>query len=516
MPAVLRPDLFSDDATQHVYWLYRYADSSLFPGDLTIEYFGSLSVAPWGYRALYAVLSPLGDALLVAKIVSGVLLMLSAYMAWLLGKALNTAKPAITGLLTVAVTLALLPAVDLLPAMGFQRTFALPITLLCIWALVAYRYFWVGISWILASLVYPVIVPVLGLTAGLVFLMDIWRDRRMPPHWLWNGAAGVVTIAVVLLTRDVPQGIGPMVTFAQAQVMPEFGANGRQSLFGNGFSAYWFGHHRTGLGWSPRLILLLGVTTVIVVLSGNRRLIPRAVWTVAGVGVTLWFAARLTLFDLYLPNRHSRWSLAAYAVVMIAVATYGLAAKLFGPSSDTSRRWHWVALCASFVAPVVVSLALYPSASRAWHQTVDHDLEGAYQYIKTLPKDTLVASHPTLADPVPLRTRRSVLASTETWISFQLGYNAQLTPRLEASLQAAYATTWEAFDRALSAYGVDAFLVTPELWRTTDYSPPFDELVRKLVLEGKQRGFALDNPPADRVLYRSGDVYVLRVGQVSR
>ena len=40
-----------DDARQHVFWMMRYVDPSLFPNDLIADYFQS--VAPFGYSSLY-------------------------------------------------------------------------------------------------------------------------------------------------------------------------------------------------------------------------------------------------------------------------------------------------------------------------------------------------------------------------------------------------------------------------------------------------------------------------------
>src|SRR5690606_40444330 len=48
-PALLRPDVFDGDAAHHVWWLYRYADPTLFPGDVMFDYFRTS--APLGYRA---------------------------------------------------------------------------------------------------------------------------------------------------------------------------------------------------------------------------------------------------------------------------------------------------------------------------------------------------------------------------------------------------------------------------------------------------------------------------------
>ena len=43
-------------------------------------------------------------------------------------------------------------------------------------------------------------------------------------------------------------------------------------------------------------------------------------------------------------------------------------------------------------------------AQSVWNRPIDTDLENVYAFISTLPKSTLVAAHPDLADCVPLRT----------------------------------------------------------------------------------------------------------------
>ena len=252
-PSIIRPDLFDGDATQHVFWLYRYADPTLFPNDISIEYFASPSVAPLGYRALYAVLASSLDAQRVAEIVAAALLMASIALAWQLGAAVVEMARPMAGLIAVVVTIVLVAVNDLLPPMGFQRTFALPITLLCLWALVARRYEWVGISWLAAALFYPIMIPVLGITAGIVFLRDLQRERRLASMWRWNVVLGAIAIALVLLGSGTPENVGPMVTHAQALRMEEFGPAGRQDLFGPKSLGSYFWHHRTGLGWSPKL-----------------------------------------------------------------------------------------------------------------------------------------------------------------------------------------------------------------------------------------------------------------------
>ena len=113
---------------------------------------------------------------------------------------------------------------------------------------------------------------------------------------------------------------------------------------------------------------------------------------------------------------------------------------------------------------------------------------------------------------MPLRARRSVLASTETALAFHLGYYSKYVPRIEASLDAAYATDWGALDARLRPYGVDVVLSRDAVFRNPGYYAPFDTRVTHLTDGVDPSTFVLRNPPADRLLFRSGDVVVVRVG----
>jgi hypothetical protein len=513
-PYIARDDVFSGDAAHHVFWFYRYADPALFPHDLSIEYFASDSVAPRGYRALYAVLAHWFDAQRVAEWVSFVLVALSGALAWLLGASLQSERRQVTGLLCVVALACLLPQTDLISPMGFQRSFALPITLLCFWGLVARRYRWVGVAWLAAALVYPVTIAVLGLASGLVFLMDLVGERRMPPDWWWNAVCGVLALGLIVLGSGTPDNVGPMVTYAQAMSLPEFGPGGRQQLWGEGWRAYWFTHHRTGLGWSPKVIAACVVALAAAVALGQRRLIPRAAWLIALSGLGLWWAARLVLFALYLPNRHSRLALGAFFCVVLAVAGFAFLQFLVArvPQERREATWRWAQVALAALAPLVVAAALMPHAMRAWQTPQRSGLEQVYAYLAGMPADTLVAAHPDLADYVPLRSRKSVLASTEMSIAFMTGYYERLRPRIEASLRAAYATTFDDMDAVLAPYGVDVVVTGPEVWQRSSYVEPFGGLASELIGQGRTAGFVLQQPAAGRILFRSGDYYVVRVG----
>ena len=59
--------------------------------------------------------------------------------------------------------------------------------------------------------------------------------------------------------------------------------------------------------------------------------------------------------------------------------------------------------------------------------------------------------------------------------------------------------------------GVDVFVSGPPAFAAKGYLAPFDPLAQDLLARGRKVGFALQSPPADRVLFRSGEYYVIKV-----
>ncbi|MGE0114238.1 MAG: hypothetical protein AB7T07_05070 [Steroidobacteraceae bacterium] len=514
-PYLLRADVFADDMTQHVFWMYRFVDPALFPNDLSVAYFGDSSAAPWGYQALYRVLAQFMDLQVASEGVAVLLLMLSAWLAWCLGAASGDRYPELRALCAVVVVLMLLPLrlTDVMSPAGLQRSFALALMLLCLWALVARRYAWVGVSWLLAALFYPVVLVVQGLASVVIFTRDLLRERCLPPAAISNGVLGVVALLIAVVNSRTPPGIGPTVTGNEARAMAEFYPGGRLPMFGMSFYGDWFNDHHLALGWSFYSLLLLSIALLIVWWKRRLGSIPAAGWVMAIVGLGVWFISRQMLFTLYLPNRHARWSLACFAVLAFSAAASAVIAPLFDRmASRSARASSGLQWSIALLAPILVASALLPGALRDYRQPRDQDMERAYQFIAGLPKDTLVAAHPDLADYVPLRSRRSVLVSTEISLPFMLGYYRQLKPRIEASLRAAYATDFQEMDAALSPFGVKVMLTNASVWDKQGYFKPFDRLVHDLRERGDRLGYALRAPPSERVLFQSGNVYVVKVG----
>jgi len=481
-----------------------------------VRFFSLPSTAPWGYRHLYAAIAPHLDVLIAGEVLAAVLLSISVWLGWLIGRSVVAQEQRELGALIGALAVLWLVSLqsDAMTPLALQRSFALPIMLLFVWGLLTRRYFWLGVAWLLAALIYPVIIVVLGLAGVSVLLRDWIRERRLPPFWIWNLIAGLMALAIVVKSSVVPADLGPRVGGAQALAMPEFGMHGRLRLFFGVPRVDWFRNELMGVGWSPLAVLAILTAGLFATFGARRARLPQAAWIFLAVGLAVWLTARFVLFTLYLPNRHSRWAFAAFGVAALACAGGALMERFAARDAMWSAQTRRIApAIAGTLACMLVIAFFLPDALRRWHRPVDPDMERAYAFLATLPRDTLIAAHPDVADFIPLRSQRSVLASTETSLPFMLGYYDALKPRLRASLTAAYASSWQELDAALAPYHVGVMVSAPYVWMKESYYRPFDSVVAAARARGQ--GFVLQHPDPGRVLFRSGEVYVVRVDALS-
>lgn len=288
--------------------------------------------------------------------------------------------------------------------------------------------------------------------------------------------------------------------------MPEFQPGGRQQLFIDDPVRYYITSARTGFRMSPLELALIALAVAVVTVSPGPRSLPLEGWALLGSALLCWVLAHGLMFAMYLPNRHVAWAMPLAVIILIAAAVPQWLMRLRS-RVDLHRQWL---ICGGLLA-VWLGLGGYWMTA-TWMSPRAHDREAAYAFLATLPRDTLIAAHPFDANPVPLRTRRSVLASHETAIAFYVGYYSRLKPRIEASLAATYATDWETVDALAQQYGVDAFLVTPRGYNQTAFFQPFQASIDAATRGIAREDFVLLHPPEDRILFRSGDVVVVRVG----
>lgn len=463
------PYVLQDDWRHHVFWMLRYVDHEAFPRDLIADYFQSL--APAGYAMLYRAAASLG----VEPYVFGKLL------------------PMALGLITTAFCFAVSMQLLRVPAAGFASALMLNQSLWMRNGLVsatprafisplflAFMFFVLRGSLLpalamiaLMGLFFP---SIMFIAVGVVLLRVVrWEKRR--PRLSREGrdyaacAAALAVAALVLLPYALnTSGFGPVVTAAEARMMPEFLPKGRMVVFRQGFWSYWFTGSHTGMfssGLLAPITMCLGFLLPLIFVFQRRfplmtriskgiEAFPRIILA----SVAIFLAAHLLLFRLYLP---SRFTVSSFRILFALAA--GISAIVL-----LDAVFHWARERSSVAAAAAgllgVALILYPVEVDSRYKT--GDALQLYEFLAQSPKDTLIAGLSNETDNLPIFARRSVLVARETALPFHKGYYGQIRQRAIDLINAQYSTDLAELQSFILKYGVGYVLVDREAF-TPEY-----------------------------------------------
>ncbi|WP_158234426.1 hypothetical protein [Limnothrix sp. PR1529] len=377
-----------DDARQHVFWMQRFLNPSLFHNDLIADYFES--IAPIGYTKLYQLAAFFQiNPLIFNKLLPPILGLIITFFTY---RVTFTIFPVpVAGFLaTVLLNQSLWLKDDLVS--GTSRAFAFPLFLAVLDGLArkSPQLLWSSIA--LQGLICPTYALVSG---GLISLKLAWVGyQKLERAWLsaaWTirnpsdlkvaedlalqksdlvlaiqsrlidaerqqlflyiGALGSLFL-VLLPVLFLGQDFGPVVSEKIARTMPEFLDGGRTNIFDRDWIDYWFFGRGTNL-------------------------IPRSLLT----PVTLIFGFALPLFQLSLsqlnsiqsrfplshritPEVNNLWQLGLASIGWFLLA-HGLLFRLHLPSRYTGHSFRIIIAIAAAISLVIVWEALQRWAGRS-------------------------------------------------------------------------------------------------------------------------------------------------------
>jgi hypothetical protein len=473
--------VIQDDARQHVFWMQRFLDRSLFPQDLIADYFQS--VAPIGYTWLYQMAAGLGiHPLLMSKLLPMVLGLLTTIACF--GVVLQFFPiPAAAFVASLLLNQVLWMQDDLVSAT--PRAFIYPL-------FVSFCYFLLRRSLVpcvglilLQGWFYPQSV---FLSSGLLLVQVIqWQggrprlSRSSDDYW-FCGIGLVAAVAVMLPYALEISEFGPVITRMEAQQMPEFQRGGRSDFFTENAWKFWVEGLRSGLlPYISRLPELLYVAFLLPVMLRFRRVFPLTRYLQPAIilipqllAVSLfWFlVAHVLLFRLHLPSRYTQHSLR-----LILCWAAGLAIVI---GLDGLRRWAIrtgnrakgvtaKGVTITIFGLVAAALLFYPSYTPEFPRTgyfvgTQPDL---YAFLSRQPTQTLVASLSEEANNLPSFTQRSVFVAQEYAIPYHMGYYRPFQQRAIDLIEAQYSPNLPKLKRFIRATGSDFWLLdrdafTPE------------------------------------------------------
>ncbi|MGF1538437.1 MAG: hypothetical protein ACFB4J_18400 [Elainellaceae cyanobacterium] len=453
-------DVVQDDARQHVFWMQRFLDPALFPGDLIADYFQS--VAPPGYTGVYWLAAQAGvPPLLLHKLLPLPLMLLTAGLCFTLTLRLfpSPAAAAIATLL-LAQGLGLTDAI----VSATPKAFVYPLLVGLLYALARGWRWGTVVVIVLQGLFYPQLVFI-SVVLLLLRLVD-WRRCRPAErsHYItaiWGiGAAVLVLLPYALQSH----GYGPTLTLTEARSLPELSLPGSRAQFFTGDAATYWLEGRSGL----RLATALTPVT-----NGLGLLLPFLVWRsrspllqksqsfilltqMVVASLVMFAAAHLLLFRLHLPSRYTQHSLRVVFSVAAAIAIVVLV--------DSGWRWarlKWqrglMVAVTGLLGAIVLLYPLWTDGPTTAYQV--GQTPALYDFFRQQPADTLVASLSPEANNLPSFTGRSILVGSEYAIPYHTGYYTQIRERAQDLIEAQYSPELAVVQRFIEKYGVTHWLL---------------------------------------------------------
>ena len=461
--------VFQDDARQHIFWMSRFIDPELFKNDLIADYYESVS--PWGVKTLYRVVTMLGiEPQLFHKFLPGILAIVISIFCFAVSLEL---LPIPFGAFITTLLFSQNVWAEKGTISGTAKDFVYPLFFIFIYFWLRQSLLGVCITLILSVLFYP---PMVLIFAGALFL-QLWQVKGFVPRLtkdksvlLFSGIGLAVSFVVLLPYALASSEFGPTVTLEQARNIPQFANGGRTSFFDDNLWEYWINGRRTGLRLFQAFVPDLAVTGLFLPLllkypqrfRLSEKISPKISYLrdllVASFG---WFIiAHAVLFKLYLPSRYIARSLRVLIVVAASMSLMLLLeAVLSWARRSPDRNKSIISL--GFTGLLVTLLLGYPIAQEEFLDTgyITGTHPQLYKYIKSQPKDTLVASLTEEADNIPSFTNRSVLSSREHAIPYHMGYFLPLQQRISDLIKAQYASDITVAKDFLKRYEVDLWLI---------------------------------------------------------
>lgn len=485
-----------DDARQHVFWMRRFSNASLFPNDLIADYFQS--IAPLGYKAVYQIAAVVGiDPLLFSKFLPILLGLLTT--GYCFGVCVQLLPVPMTGFIGALLLNQNLWMQDGLIS-ATPKAFLYPLFLAFLYYLLRHSLIPCLVAIALLGLFYPSLVFV---CACLLILQCCW-DTILPSHrrdYLFCAAGLGVAILVLLPYALSSSEFAPVITAAEARTLPEFGTEGRASFFNdNDPWDFWFNASRSGIRLPSALmppLVYAGFLLPILLRYPSR--FPLSKQVSSGVillpqlilaSFVMFFAAHALLFKLHLPSRYTQHSLRIAMVTAAAVALTLLLDAVFQKvlSFLTSRL---IPLASSLL--LISVLTLYPSTLKSflWTGYVVGGVPELYEFLQQQPQDILIASLVDEVNNLPTFSQRSILVGSEYAVPYHQGYYNKFRQRTIELIQAQYSQDLTDVQKLIQKYGIDFWLLdraafTPEYVASDRWIQQYQPLATQVIAQMQQ------------------------------
>jgi hypothetical protein len=542
--ALVNAYVINGDVLQSLYWMQQFRDSELFTNDLLTEYAKHYH-APWGFLLLYRALSFAIDPLTISKLLPIFLFVTTAvYVFKLVQKCTNIYAGLLCASLFMVLPIFLGSMVG-----GHPRAFGFPFLIMFLYYLIGREHVKACILLVLQALFYPMIFFLSALTYAFSsvttrqYRIVLEASRTKVAYFLLAVVISLATLSAKYIFND-STAIGKTVTRSEMLNQPEFAEGGRVpdlldippfpkavlALSRNNALAVikqyptfirQINKNLLNISTVPIVIALLffGMTAIVIVgIIKGEIAVPKEIWYLLLASAIMYKVADIVFFRLYQPNRYILYVVPFVNIFLVSMGIAYLLTQVKIQRIQTALRVATLVLVLLH-GSLNQGMGLRDYSSTYYHQsgiannkfTISKDL---YDYLRSLPRDTLLAAHPYLADNIPTFAQRKVLVNSELSHPWFDTYWHTLKMRTTDFFTAYYATDGQSIREFCEKYGIEYLVVDKRHFTSAYleegkvYFEPFNTAIKELVRN--RQDFALLRVSEGDKLFVDGEVFVVR------
>jgi hypothetical protein len=449
----------NDDVRNQIYWMARISESGLFTHDYIAQYFTQPLVISPVLASIYHWAGQWLSPLQVSQMLPFGLVLLATFFLFQFARNYRDTHYAFWICFAFNCSIWIFKNM----AGGLSRAFIYPLLFLALWQLIRKNWFGLCLALIASTLIYP---PAFFLSLILLLIETIYHYGKDQDFKKRVGCliTSFFTSLGLLFWRtsmavDSHSIFGNLNNNQSTDGLRDYTIGGRIVLFpwGN-FSEIWpvpFQFLGQILERLPHLYILIPTATFLLLIAlyhrfGKARwgplLIPPPVWRLLISSTILYIVAWVFLFYFYVPERYLQYTFPLIPTFMVGGLIHQLH-RYGGPKK------HWPAMGLALLCLIITSFFWRPDLMNP-----KPNERTLYAYLKTTPKEALIAASPSLASNIPLYAYRSVFVSNEAYIPFHQRYFRQIKHRWKNFLLAYYATSPQVLADFAAQTGVDYFV----------------------------------------------------------
>lgn len=489
---------FNEDLRQEIYWMEKTRDPQLFKGDLIAD-FKAFFASPL-LKSLYRIIFFL-DVEMLAKLLSVPLCLISAiYMSKLGNKIAGIYCGLFSGVIFVLA--AWYKSNFEFFGIGDSGDFFPPLIVIFLYYFFVNNMVSMALILILQTFIYP---PAFLISIGCFTVYSFYKV---------NFKKAFVFILVIFTSgyvlfnnyrRVQMRDFGDTYSIQEIRTMNEFKEGGRLPLIYNGILEQIF-NNRSGIGkLSGRLGILsiLAFTCALFYIKRIKYLFQGKIALFFMSSLTFFILANIFMLRLFEPSRYLLVSLPLILIITISICLSGLL--------DLSPLKKSRALFSILI--IIFLTSIFSKEVKPDYMVIKNI--NLFNFLESLPKDSLIVGHPYLLDDIPIMAKKKVFLSSEASYPYFKKCYAEIQKRTYDFFNAYYSTSFNSAINFCHKNNIDYLIVRKYdfskifLEKKAFYYEPFNNFISKLV-EGRNE-FALTNIPHDMIVYEDRDYIVMRI-----